>query len=114
MNEITKQETVEDLAPEKRVALAEMFVGVAPGIMRARAAFLRDLPELLKNSKYDRWCAAYSGDERIALSPSKKEVVQECLNRGLREDEYFFGMVVPYDDEDYEIDQSLYEFDEVV
>jgi hypothetical protein len=102
------------ISDEKREALAEMFVGVAPAILRGRIAFLRDLPELLKNPKYDRWCVAYAGDEQIALLPFKKDVVRECLKRGLQDGEYFFGMVVPYDDEDNEIDQSLYEFDQPI
>src|SRR5436309_2208227 len=106
-------EAVRKYAALKRQALAEMFVGVAPGIMRARTAFMRDLPELLKNPKYDRWCVAYYQDERIALSPARKDVIQEILRRGLKDDEYFIGAVVPYDDEEWEIDQSLYEFDEI-
>jgi hypothetical protein len=100
-------------AEEKRQALAEMFADVSPGIMRARNAFLRDLPELLKNPKYDRWCVAYHQEQRIALSSARKDVIQEILKRGLKDDEYFIGAVVPYDDEEWEIDPSLYEFDEI-
>jgi hypothetical protein len=100
-------------AEEKRQALAEMFADVAPGIMRARKAFLRDLPELLKNPKYDRWSVAYYQEDRIAFSPSETDVIRECLKRGLKNDEYFIGSIVPYDDEEWEIDKSLYEFDEI-
>lgn len=109
----TPDASVRNHTEEKRHALAEKFAGVAPGIMRARNAFMRDLPELLKNPNFDRWSVAYHGDERIAFSSSQRDVIRECLKRGLKDDEYFIGMVVPYDDEEWEIDQSLVEFDEM-
>jgi hypothetical protein len=89
---------------------AELFEKVAPAILRGRDAFLRDLPALLANPKYDRWSVAYTGNERIALSPSQRSVIAECLKRGLNDDEYFIGMVVPY--EETEMDRTLREFDE--
>ncbi len=89
---------------------AESFEGVAPAILCGRDAFLRDLPALLANPKYDRWSVAYVGNERIALSPSQRNVIAECLKRGLKDDEYFIGMVVPH--EETEMDSTLREFDE--
>ncbi len=106
--------TLPNLVAEKQQPLAQMIEGVAPGIMRGRAAFLRDLPELLKNPKDDRWCVAYTGDARIALAETKKEVIREVLKRGLGEKDYFLGLVVPYDDdEDWEIEPSFSEFDDI-
>src|ERR1700722_15389255 len=98
---------IADAAAQER---AELFEGVAPAILRGREAFLRDLPALLADPKYDRWSVAYVGIERIALSPSQKNVIAECLKRGLKDDEYFIGMVVPY--EETEMDSTLREFDE--
>src|SRR3954454_19724851 len=82
---------------------AAMFEGVAPGILRARQAFLRDLPELLAIPTYDRWTAAYHGDERIAFAASQREVIRECVKRGLADGDCFVGMIVPFDD-DAELD----------
>ena len=96
-----------DMAAQER---AELFEGVAPAILRGRDAFLRDLPGLLADPKYDRWSVAYVGNERIALSPSQRNVIAECLKRGLKDDEYFIGMVVPH--EEVEMDSTLREFDE--
>ena len=88
---------------------AELFEGVAPAILCGRDAFLADLPSLLANPKYDRWSVAYVGNERIALSPSQRNVIAECLKRGLKDDEYFIGMVVPH--EETEMDNALREVD---
>ena len=44
------------------------------GIVRSRDAFLRDLPALLANPKYDRWSVAYCGDERIGIAESHREL----------------------------------------
>ena len=72
------------------------------GIARSRAAFLRDLPKLLANPKYDRWCAAYCGEERIAFAKSLAEVTQICRERGLRENDFYIGCIVPHSDEEEE------------
>ena len=87
---------------------AAMFEGVAPGILRARQAFLRDLPKLLTNPIYDRWTAAYHGDERIAFAASQRDVIRACVKRGLGDDDCFVGMIVPFDD-DAELDSPRHE-----
>jgi hypothetical protein len=99
-----------DMAEMAVLQCAELFEGVAPAILRGRDAFLRDLPALLANPKYDRWSVAYLGNERIALSPSQRNAIAECLKRGLKDDEYFIGMVVPH--EKTSLDSTLREFDE--
>jgi len=86
--------------------------GVAPGVARAKRAFLRNLPGLLANSKYDRWSVAFCGDEQVALAPSEVDVLRECQKRGLQSHQIYVGVVAPYD-HDTEIDPSLYEFDPV-
>jgi hypothetical protein len=82
------------------------------GIVRSRDAFLRDLPTLLANPKYDRWSVAYCGDERIAISESLTAVQRECCKRGLANTEYFIGCVFPHSmEEEEEIDFGLAEFE---
>src|ERR1700676_4322116 len=84
------------------------------GIVRSRDAFLRDLPDLLANPKYDRWSVAYCGDKRIALAESDIEVIAECKRRGVREDECYIGCVFPQSDDEEEIKGGLsfVEFDD--
>jgi hypothetical protein len=86
--------------------------GVAPGVLRSKHAFLRDLPGLLANPKLDRWSVAYCGDEQIALARSEVDVLRECRRKGLKSDQYYLGIVAPYD-HDSEIEPSHYEFDPI-
>lgn len=84
------------------------------GIVRSRDAFLRDLPALLANPKYDRWSVAYCGDERIALSNSLEEVARICRDRGLTGDQCFIGCIFPHANEDEEeVDTGYYEFEDL-
>jgi hypothetical protein len=83
------------------------------GIVRSRDAFLRDLPALLANPKYDRWSVAYCGDERIALAESLAEVTRACRNRAVRENECFIGCVFPHsNEEEEEVEFGLAEFED--
>jgi hypothetical protein len=77
------------------------------GIVRSRDAFLRDLPALLANPKYDRWSVAYVGDERIGIAESEIELVRECKRRGLRRDQYFIGIIFPFGEDDEEVEGAL-------
>jgi hypothetical protein len=81
--------------------------GAPIGVIRSRDAFLRALPELLADPKYDRWCAAYCGDERIGISPSETDLIRECDRRGLRPDQYYIGCIVPQDEDEEEIQGGL-------
>jgi hypothetical protein len=82
------------------------------GIVRSRDAFLRDLPTLLANPKFDRWLAVYCGDQRIAFAETHAEIVRQCQGRDLKEDEYYLGCVAPHGEDDEEIDFGFCEFDE--
>ena len=83
------------------------------GIVRSRDAFLRDLPALLANPKYDRWSVAYCGDERIGIAEFEAELIRECNRRGLHPDRYFIGCIFPHsNEEEEEIDFGLAEFEE--
>lgn len=82
------------------------------GIVRSRDAFLRDLPALLAIPKYDRWCVAYCGNERIGIAESSRELLRECNRRGLRFDQYYIGCIFPHsNEEEEEIDFGLAEFE---
>ena len=82
------------------------------GIVRSRDAFLRDLPELLANPKYDRWSVAYCGAERIVIAASLTEVNQACNRRGLHPNDYYIGCVCPYGGDDEEVELGGHEFDD--
>jgi hypothetical protein len=82
------------------------------GIVRSRDAFLRDLPALLANPKYDRWSVAYCGNERIAMAASQIDVLRACQRRGLHPDQYYVGGVFPQDLEEEEIEFGLAEFED--
>jgi hypothetical protein len=83
------------------------------GIVRSRDAFLRDLPALLANPKYDRWSVAYCGNERIAFAESLADVTRVCRERGVSEDEIYIGCISPHsDEEEEEIDFGLAEFED--
>jgi hypothetical protein len=84
-----------------------------PGVCKSKEAFLKDLPALLRNPKYDRWCVAYSGDERIGIAPSEKDLIRECHKRGLKTGQYFIWVIAPHSSEVEEIDPSLYEFEPI-
>ena len=56
-------------------------------------AFLRDLPELLKDDALRGQRIAYHGDERIGIAPSEEPLIPECLRLGLRDDQYDFFVI---------------------
>jgi hypothetical protein len=66
---------------------------IHPMIARSRAAFLRALPELLKQRP--RQWVAYHGDDLIGFNRSKTALYQECLRRGLRRGEFLVESIEP-------------------
>jgi hypothetical protein len=62
-------------------------------IERACQAFDRDCPELLPEHA-GQW-VAYHGDHRIAIGPTRAELWQECLRRGLPDGEFWLFSVQP-------------------
>lgn len=66
---------------------------VPPLIRRSQEAFRRDLPRLLR--EYPRRWVAYHGDDRLAVGPSKRQLYQECLRRGLKPGEFVVRSVEP-------------------
>jgi hypothetical protein len=85
------------------------------GIVRSRDAFLRDLPTLLANPKYDRWFALYCGEARVAVAETRVEIRRAVEQQGLRPDEYHIGCIFPRSDEEVEeVDTGFYEFEDIV
>jgi hypothetical protein len=66
---------------------------IPPLIERSQSAFRRDLPQLLR--EHPRQWVAYHGDERIAVGPSKRQLYQECLRRGLKLGEFVVRSIEP-------------------
>jgi hypothetical protein len=79
----------------------DLFVDTPPGIIKSMKAYLRELPTLLANPKYDRCCVVYHGDERIGIAKSERDLARECLKRGLREDECYFGIIAKQDPDEW-------------
>jgi hypothetical protein len=60
--------------------------GVSALLAQAQVRHRRDLPELLKDHP-GKW-AAYFGEERIALGDTKRQLIEKCVERGLKDDEF--------------------------
>jgi hypothetical protein len=85
-----------------------------PEIRRARAAFHRDLPQLLQRANLRGCYAAYTGDERIGIAADDAPLIRECSRRGIPDDHYYIGVIerLPLVEEDEEIEHGFYEFEE--
>jgi hypothetical protein len=66
---------------------------IPPMVAKSREAFCRDLPELLKERH--GWWVAYHGDERIGFGRSQRKLYQECLRRGLTDDQFLVTGILP-------------------
>jgi hypothetical protein len=67
--------------------------GVSPLIVWADEAFRRDLPQLL-SERPGQW-VAYHGHQQIGFGPTKQQLYQECLSRGLQRDEFLVLSIEP-------------------
>jgi hypothetical protein len=73
--------------------------GAAPAevpavIRRSQQAFWRDLPVLLEDGRHrGRW-VCYHGEERIGIG-TYEELIQECVRRGLADNEYDLEVIEP-------------------
>lgn len=77
---------------------------IPEGIRRSQDAFFRDLPELLKDESLRGQWVVYHGDERIGFASKKRPLIEECLRRGLKRDEYDVFVVEPQSREPEEIE----------
>lgn len=84
---------LEQRAPEDKL---ENCGGVPAGILRSQQAFWRDLPELLKDERnHGKW-VCYHGDERVGVASTQRELIAECLHRGLKDDQYDLDVIEPH------------------
>jgi hypothetical protein len=64
-------------------------------IRRSQDAFFRELPELLGDkSLLGKWIG-YHGSERIGIASAMKPLIQECLRRGLADDQFDLFVIEP-------------------
>jgi hypothetical protein len=56
--------------------------------------------------------AVYRGDECIGIAHSEQELIQECVRRGLGDDEYYVGWIEAEWAEVEEVEHGLMEFDD--
>ena len=84
-------------------ATGEYDFTIAPMIAKSQAAFRRDLRQLL-DKRYGQW-VAYHGDERICFGRSQFELYDECIRRGLRDDEFVVRVVAPEAPSEIDIEQ---------
>jgi hypothetical protein len=85
---------------------------LAPGVRRAKEAFLRDLPNLLPDRRFARRWALYHLEQRRFMAATKEEAVREALRLNLPDDEIYFARVSSHGEGPVEVDPSLFEFDE--
>jgi hypothetical protein len=77
---------------------------VPEGIRLSQEAFFRDLPALLADRRLRGKFVAYHRDERVKIGRSQREVIRECLRRGLSDDEYDVFCIEPQSPEPEEVD----------
>jgi hypothetical protein len=70
---------------------------ISPAMRAAQAAFLRDLPRLLKE-RPGQW-VAYLGDKCLGFAKTKTELYQRYLAQGY--EEFFVDCIEPYVEVDY-------------
>ncbi len=90
---------------------------IPAGTRRSMEAFWRDLPQLLRLRSRKRLWAAYHGDERIGLGRTQTELYQECLRRGLQDDQFYVGRLEPAEEPPWATvyaDRGLWECDNIV
>ena len=85
---------------------------VPQGIRRSKEAFLRDLPGLLTRKKWHRRWVLYRDDEQIGIARRPDRLLRECARRGLRNDEFYLGVIEPHSSEPEEIERSFFEYEE--
>lgn len=99
-------------ASDETACVDEISLEIPPGIKRSQEAFWRDLPELLKKKKWHRQWACYAGEERIGIGKKKTPLVQECLARGLEDDQFYVGVIEEQSTPPwgpFEVDVNLFE-----
>jgi hypothetical protein len=97
---LIEEEAYQRLQPPCQERQASLF-DVPEGIRRSHAAFIRDLPELLKDETLRGKWVMYQGDERVGIAPSEEPLIQESVRRGLMRDEYDIFVIEEAEEVDF-------------
>ncbi len=100
---LLKEDAYERLTTSGKIEESDEF-DIPEGILRSQDAFFRDLPDLLKDESLRGQWVIYHGDERIGIAPSDEPLIQECLRRGLKRDEYDVFVIRPKSREPEEVE----------
>lgn len=74
-------------------ALEALPLDIPAGIRRSQEAYWRELPELLREpGNHGKW-VAYHESDRLGIAMTERELIHECVRRGLRDDEYYTGVI---------------------
>jgi hypothetical protein len=111
---LVRADVYERLSGELPRPVGQPNPAIPPGVLRSQQAFWHDLPELLKKKRNRGKWAAYHGSERVAIGRTDVEAYQECVRRGLKDEEYYVGKLEADPDGippwgTYHSDWSLYE-----
>jgi hypothetical protein len=81
-------------------------IEIPAGILAARAALRKDLPNLLANRRCRGKMACYSSDGQIGIGNDYLALVRECVKRGIPDDAFIVERIEPGagSDEEEEID----------
>jgi len=88
---LVRAEDYDRLARATPRPAGQTHAAILPMVLRSQMAFWRDLPGLLAHRRNHRKWAAYHGEERVAITPSKVDAYRECLRRGLNRGEFYVG-----------------------
>ena len=108
---LLKAEEYDRLKPECSCEnpLAEQ---VPEGIRRSKEAFLRELPGLLGRKRLlGRW-VLYHGNSQIGISRRADKLLRKAHMLGLKNDEFYFGVIEPHSAEPEEIEHSCFEYED--
>ena len=81
---LLREEAYSRSQPPCQANQASLF-DVPEGIRRSHAAFIRDLPELLKDETLRGKWIMYQGDERVGIASGEEPLIQESVRRGPNE-----------------------------
>jgi hypothetical protein len=85
---------------------------VPEGIRRSKEAFLRDLPSLLARQRLHRRWVLYHGNVQIGIARRPDKLLRKCIELGVRNDEFYLGVIEPHSQEPEQIEHSFLEFEE--
>jgi hypothetical protein len=78
---------------------------IPPGILRSQQAFWRDLPQLLRNPRNHGQWVCYHGEERVGIARTQRELIAECVRRGLPDDQYHTDVIEPRELAPWEVEE---------